>query len=91
MALLGGADGLWAATVRTAILLGETARERADQLERLRALVAGEPAKASTLDAVRRALVETLLHGDRAALVAALDESLLGLRARPTGFLTAVA
>ena len=90
-ALLGGADGLWAATVRTAALLGETARERVDHLERLRALCAGEPAKPSTLDAVRRALVETLLHGDRAALVAALDESLLGLRARPAGFLTAVA
>src|SRR5207244_8188099 len=90
-ALLGGTDGLWAATVRTAVLLGETARERADQLERLRALVAGEPATPSTLDAVRRALVETLLHGDRTALVAALDESLLGLRARPAGYLTAVA
>jgi hypothetical protein len=91
MALLGGADGLWAATVRTALLLGETARERADQLERLRALVSGEPAKPSTVDAVRRALVETLLHGDRAALLAALDESLLGLRARPRRSLTAVA
>jgi hypothetical protein len=91
VALLGGADGLWAATVRTALLLGETARERAEQLERLRALVAGEPAKPSTVDAVRRALVETLLHGDRAALVAALDESLLGLRARPRRSLTAVA
>jgi len=90
-ALLGGSDGLWAATVRGALLLGETARDRADQLERLRALGAGEPAKPSTLDLVRRALVETLLHGDRPALVAALDESLLGLRARPTGFLTAVA
>src|SRR5207302_3889676 len=90
-ALLGGTDGLWAATVRTAVLLGETARDRADHLERLRALVAGEPATPSTLDAVRRALVETLLHGDRAALVAALDESLLGLRARPAAFLTAVA
>jgi hypothetical protein len=90
-ALLGGADGLWAATVRGALLLGETARDRADQLERLRALGAGEPAKPSTLDVVRRALVETLLHGDRPALVAALDESLLGLRARPAGFLTAVA
>jgi hypothetical protein len=90
-ALLGGADGLWAATVRTALLLGETAGDRADQLERLRALGAGEPAKLSTMDAVRRAFVETLLHGDRPALVAALDESLLGLRARPTGFLTAVA
>ena len=90
-ALLGGADGLWAATVRGALLLGETARDRADQLERLRALSAGEPSKPSTLDVVRRALVGTLLHGDRPALVAALDESLLGLRARPAGFLTAVA
>ena len=90
-ALLGGADGLWAATVRGALLLGETGRERADQLERLRALSGGEPAKPSTLDAVRRALVETLLHGDRPALVAALDESLLGLRARPRRRLTAVA
>ena len=90
-ALLGGADGLWAATVRGALLLGETARDRADQLERLRALSAGEPAMPSTLDVVRRALVETLLHGDRPALVSALDESLLGLRARPAGFLTAVA
>jgi hypothetical protein len=90
-ALLGGADGLWAATVRAAVLLGETARDRADHLERLRALGAGEPARPSTVDAVRRAFVETLLHGDRGALVAALDESLLGLRARPTGFLTAVA
>jgi hypothetical protein len=90
-ALLGGADGLWAATVRTALLLGETARERADQLERLRALGGGEAATPATADAVRRALVETLLHGDRTALVAALDESLLGLRARPAGFLSAVA
>ena len=90
-ALLGGTDGLWAATLRTALLLGETARDRLDHLERLRALTAGEPAKPSTLDAVRRALVETLLHADRAALVAALDESLLGLRARPAAFLTAVA
>jgi hypothetical protein len=90
-ALLGGNDGLWAATVRTAVLLGETARDRADQLERLRALDRGEPASPSTADAIRRALVETLLHGDRAALVTALDDSLLGLRARPSGFLTAVA
>ena len=90
-ALLGGADGLWAATVRTALLLGETARERADQLERLRALGGGSAATPATADAVRRALVETLLHGDRSALVVALDESLLGLRARPAGFLSAVA
>jgi hypothetical protein len=73
------------------VLLGETARDRADHLERLRALGTGEPAKPSTVDAVRRAFVETLLHGDRGALVEALDESLLGLRARPAAFLTAVA
>jgi hypothetical protein len=36
---------------------------------------------------VRRALVETLLHGDRAELVTALDETLLGLRPRPTSVL----
>ena len=90
-ALLGGPDGLWAAAVRTAVLLGETARDRAEQLERLRALGAGAPAGPATADAVRRALVETLLQGDRAALVAALDESLLGLRARPAGYLAAVA
>jgi hypothetical protein len=90
-ALLGGADGLWAATVRAALLLGETSRERAELVERLRALGGGEPATPATADAVRRALVETLLHGDRPALVVALDESLLGIRARPTGFLAAVA
>jgi hypothetical protein len=90
-ALLGGADGLWAATVRTALLLGETAHDRAGHLERLRALGAGGPASPATADAVRRVLVETLLHGDRLALVSALDESLLGLRSRPSGFLTAIA
>jgi hypothetical protein len=90
-ALLGGADGLWAATVRTALLLGETARDRAVQLERLRVLGDGGRAGESTADAVRRVVVETLLHGDRRALVEALDESLLGLRARPTGFLPALA
>ena len=34
-------------------------------------------------DAVRRALVEALLHGSRVELVEALDETLLGLRPRP--------
>jgi hypothetical protein len=35
-------------------------------------------------DVVRRALVETILHGDRAQLVKTLDESILGLRPAPT-------
>jgi hypothetical protein len=75
-ALLGGSDGLWAAAVRGAILLGDTPRARAELQDRL----SGDPDP----DAVRRALVETLLHGDRTQLVAALDESILGLRAPPS-------
>jgi hypothetical protein len=74
-ALLGGSDGLWAAAVRGAILLGDTPRARAELQDRL----SGDP----DADVVRRALVEALLHGDRAALVASLDESILGLRPRP--------
>jgi hypothetical protein len=73
-ALLGGPDGLWAAAVRGAVLLGETPRERAELHVRL----SGDPDP----DVVRRALVEALLHGDRAALVAAVDETILGLRPR---------
>src|SRR6058998_633258 len=74
-ALLGGTDGLWAAAVRGAILLGDTPRARAELQDRL----AGDP----EADVIRRALVETLMHGDRAQLVASLDESILGLRPRP--------
>jgi len=74
-ALLGGSDGLWAAAVRGAILLGETGRARAELQERL----CGDPDP----DVVRRALVESILHGDRAALVRELDESILGLRPAP--------
>jgi hypothetical protein len=75
-ALLGGSDGLWAAAVRGAILLGDTPRARAELQDRL----SGDP----EADVVRRALVDTLLHGDRTELVASLDESILGLRPRPT-------
>jgi hypothetical protein len=75
VALLGGTDGLWAAVVRGAILLGETPRERADFQTRL----VDDPDP----DAVRRALVETLLRGDRAMLVRMLDETILGLRPAP--------
>jgi hypothetical protein len=75
-ALLGGTDGLWAAAVRGAILLGDTPRARVELQERL--------ANAPDTDTVRRALVETLMHGDRAQLVASLDESILGLHPRPT-------
>lgn len=75
-ALLGRGDGLWAAAVRASLLLGETTKERAELLERMR--------ERPRPDHLRRALVETLMHGDRAGLVTALDEALLGLRPRPT-------
>jgi len=38
-------------------------------------------------DAVRRTLVETLLHGNRDELVLALDDTLLGIRPRPASVL----
>jgi hypothetical protein len=75
-ALLGGSDGLWAAAVRGAVLLGETPRARAELQERL----SGDPDP----DVVRRALVETILHGDRTALVETVNQSILGLRPAPT-------
>ena len=90
-ALLGGPDGLWAAAVRAAMLLGETGPDRAEQLERLRGLARGELAGRTAADAVRRAVVETLAHGDRPALVASLDDALLGLRPRPAGYFAALA
>jgi hypothetical protein len=75
VALLGGTDGLWAAVVRGAILLGEDGKERVNAQERL----AGDPDP----DLVRRALVETLVRGDRVTLVRMLDETILGLRPAP--------
>src|ERR671937_36297 len=90
-ALLGGPDGLWAATVRAAVLLGETGRERADELERLRSLARGEQAARAAADAVRKAVVEVLAHGDRSALIASLDEALIGARPRPAGYFAALA
>jgi hypothetical protein len=90
-ALLGGPDGLWAAAVRAALLLGEQPRERSELLARLRSLAAGERAGPATADAVRRALVETLVHGDRLRLVAWLDDALLGARPRPVGYFARIA
>ena len=67
-ALLGGMDGVWAATMRASVLLG-------DRLD--------EPRP----DTVRRAIVETLMHGDRPGLVRVLDDAMLGLREAPAGLL----
>jgi hypothetical protein len=81
--LLGCDEGPWAAAMRAAVLLGENAHERSELLTSLRALVDGDGPGATAEESVRRALVETLLHDSRPALVAALDEALLGVRPRP--------
>jgi len=81
--LFGGDGGAWAAAMRTAVLLGDKNRERSEMLDALRAERLGSDAR----DAVRRTLVETLLHGDRTQLLVALDDTLLGLRPRPSSVL----
>ncbi|MGH3002664.1 MAG: hypothetical protein ACRDM1_08410 [Gaiellaceae bacterium] len=77
--LFGGDGGVWAATMRAAVLLADKIQERGELVEALRADRLGRDAR----DAVRRALVETLVCGDRADLTASLDGALLGLRPRP--------
>ncbi|MBA2461045.1 MAG: hypothetical protein H0V45_04640 [Actinobacteria bacterium] len=68
----------WA--LRAAVLLGDDSDRRRSLHESLRELGGGELATASVLDAARRALVETLRHGDREGLSHSLDDQLLGLR-----------
>jgi len=83
--LRGALAGLLGETweLRAAVLLGEASEERRAIHAALRALAGGEPASARAEDTVRRSLVETLRHGDRAKLVRSLDETLLGLRSAP--------
>ncbi len=88
-ALLGGADGLWAAAMRASVLLGETSQERAAAATGLRSLARGDRADDLVADALRRAIVETLLFDDRDRLIVALDDALLGLKARPPGYFSA--
>lgn len=88
-ALLAGCDGLWAAAMRATLLLGDGNRERSGLIDRLRALARGESGGVQVADDVRRAIVETLQHEDRARLLTALDEALLGLRPRPAGYFSA--
>ena len=71
-AALGNGEGLYAAGMRAAALLGETADERAALAERFR-----EP----TPDLVRRLVLAVLMHGDRRTLLRELDGALLGLQA----------
>jgi hypothetical protein len=84
-ALLGSGDGAWAAAMRCAVLLEEKSADRIGLATELQ----GEGAGPAARDALRRALVETLLHGNRAGLVETLDETLLGLRPRPASVLAA--
>jgi hypothetical protein len=77
--LLARGDGTWAASVRAAVLLGETPEERGSVLARLRE-------HPPTPDLVRRSLVEVVMNGDRAALLKKLDDSLLGLAPPPAGY-----
>ncbi len=70
---LGEGEGAWAAAMRGAALLGETAGEKAALFDRLR-----EP----TCELMRQLLVAVLLSDDRRALVAELDDVLLGSPAR---------
>jgi hypothetical protein len=71
-AALGNGEGLYAAGMRAAALLGETAEERAALAERFR-----KP----TPDLVRRLVLAVLMHGDRRTLLRELDGALLGLQA----------
>ena len=81
--LRGALAGLLGETweLRAAVLLGDASEERRAIHAALRSLAEGEQASERAEAAVRRSLVETLLHGDRAALVRSLDDELLGLRA----------
>lgn len=85
-ALLGGQDGLWAAAARAAVLVGDRGPDRGEVFARLRGLTAGERAAEGDAETLRRALVEVLMHGDRAGLLVRLDESLLGLSPRPVSY-----
>jgi hypothetical protein len=81
--LLGGDDGPWAASLRAAMLLADKGPARVEILDALRSDRFGGEAR----DAVRRVIVETLQHGSRQDLITAVDETLVGLRPRPSSVL----
>ena len=64
--------------LRTAVLLEDDGRSRSMLHAELAALAAGEETSQSLGDAVRRALVAVLEHGERARLCRELDAVLLG-------------
>jgi hypothetical protein len=85
-ALLGRGDGLWAAAARLAVLVGDDAAHRGELFARLRGLTGGGQASRDDADLLRHAVLETLLAGDRIALIERLDDSLLGLKPRPRSY-----
>jgi hypothetical protein len=81
--LLGAGDGAWAAAIRAAALLGDTAGERDALFRALLALARGHAPGDDAAEPVRRAIVEAALHGDLVRLLEDVDECLLGLAPRP--------
>jgi hypothetical protein len=71
--------------LRAALLLEGEPLARAALHDDLAALGDGGTATQAATDAVRRALVEVLRHGDRTSLVRQLDRELLGLEATGRG------
>jgi hypothetical protein len=65
--------------LRASVLLEDEVAAREQMHADLAALAGGGAATAATTDAVRRALVVALRHGDREALVRDLDRALLGV------------
>ena len=72
-----------AARARLSVLVGEDVAEREELFARLRSLTGGRSASTEDADAIRRALIEVLMAGDRLGLLERLDDSLLGLKPRP--------
>ena len=68
--------------LRAAVLLEAEPGARSSLHAELTELAAGGAATAAVADAARRALVETLRHGDRPTLLRELDEALLGVGER---------
>jgi hypothetical protein len=69
--------------LRAAVLLEAEPGSRSALHSELARLAGGDEATAAVADSARRALVETLRHGDRVGLLHELDEALLGVRERP--------
>ena len=74
------ATARWAAAVRAAVLLGETPPERGSSCSR------GSRSDARSPDVVRRALVEVVMHGDRASCWPRSTSRCSGCAPPPAGY-----